>query len=301
MTTNRYARDWDEYSKDWETRYGSTFRYLGDEWNSDGVGWNRDDFYFAIYAERWLHHESTVLEIGPGGGKWTVRLAPKVKRVIALDVSEAMLQRTRQRCESAGLSNVEFVLGNGQDFQPVADESIDFFFSYDVFVHIALEDSWPYTQEMARVLKPDGVGVCHYAVNTLPQGWEHIERNNDWYRFGQHTLGQFYFHSPVTLQRMYERCGLALLEQHQEGAYCTSIFSKPATSFAPRLESLLRRLISIKANDAQTRAAVVTDLKELPQELGRALDKVLVEAGAEEDYYKRMQYASVIRRLWRGI
>lgn len=302
MTTpNRYAKDWNEYSKEWEASYGSKHHHLGDEWNNAEGFWNRDDFYFTIYAERWLRPDSTVLEIGPGGGKWTVRIAPKVKRVIALDVSEEMLERTRQRCESLGLSNVDFMLGNGRDFQPVADESVHFFFSYDVFVHIALEDTWPYSQEMARVLAPDGVGVCHYAINSMPQSWDRVEQHNDWYRFGQHTLGQFYYYSPLALQRMYEHCGLSLLEQHQERTYCTCVFSKPAMSLAPRLELLLRRLISDEANDGQARAALVAELQALPRDLEQRLGQILAQAEAEGDYYQRVKYAAIIRRLWRGI
>jgi ubiquinone/menaquinone biosynthesis C-methylase UbiE len=37
----------------------------------------------------------TVPEVGPGGGKWTGRIAPKVKRLIVLDVAEEMLKRGR--------------------------------------------------------------------------------------------------------------------------------------------------------------------------------------------------------------
>ncbi|MDQ2902503.1 MAG: class I SAM-dependent methyltransferase [Ktedonobacteraceae bacterium] len=301
MISNRYARDWSTYSQQWEQRYSSAYDYLGDEWNSGGGLWDRDDSYFSMYAERWLRPDQTVLEIGPGGGKWTVRLASKVKRVIVLDVAEEMLDRTRQRCEKLGQTNIEYILGNGQDFQPVADESINFFFSYDVFVHIAPEDSWPYTQEMARVLVPDGVGICHYANDATSQAWDRIEQNNDWYRFGAHTLGQYYYYSPLTLQRMYEHCGLRMLEQHLEAYNCTCVFSKPSISMAPQLESLLKQLISQQANDAEARAAIVTALRSLPGELGQRLDKVLAEAGGEEEYYKRIYYAALIRQIWRGM
>ncbi len=316
-TDNRYSRDWDEYSHLWDTQFRSQYEYLGDEWNgdfgdewddflandlaADCIPWKRDDLYFALYADRWLRPDRTVLEVGPGGGKWTVRIAPKVKRLVVLDTSEEMLNRTRRRCEALGLENVEFITGNGKDFQPVADESIDFFFSYDVFVHIALEDTWPYTQEMARVLKAGGMGACHHAINTTHQGWDRIERHNDWYRFGAHTLGQYYYFSPLALQRMYERCGLYILEQHQDSAHCTCIFGKPKRSVVPRLEMLLKQLIDERADDAQVYAATVAELQTLPRELERMLKEILESAQQAKDRHQRTYYAAKIRRLWRGI
>jgi ubiquinone/menaquinone biosynthesis C-methylase UbiE len=299
---NRYAADWTAYSKNWNVRHGSQYSHLGDEWNDDRTAERkRDAFYFTAYAERWIHPGMTVLEVGPGGGKWTVQLSPKVRRLIALDVSDEMLKRTRLRCESLGLDNIDYNLANGRDFQPVADNTVDFFFSYDVFVHIALEDTWPYTQEMARVLVPGGRGICHYAINSIPEAWERIERNNDAYRGGRQTLGQFYYFSPETLRRMYEKCGLRILEQHLEGWHCTCVFEKPNLSPVPQLEALLKRLISQEANDDQLRGQIVSALRSLPVELERHIAPLLLQAEAERDLEKRCDYAVTIRRLWRGL
>lgn len=298
---NRYAQDWNTYSTWWQTEYAGRYKHLGDEWNDDHTAnRRRDEFYFTVYADRWLSPEMTVLEVGPGGGKWTVRIAPRVKRVIVLDVADEMLKRTRERCASHEIENVEFLLGNGRDFQPVADASIDFFFSYDVFVHIALEDTWPYTQELARVLKPGGRGACHHAVNSVPDAWDRIEQQNDWYRGGRHTIGQFYYHSPEALRRLYERCGLLVLEQHQEGWHCTSIFEKLARSIVPQLEACLRQLISPEADDAHYRARVIRELRGLPDQVRTALDTLLGTAQQENDCHKRLHVAAEIRRLLRG-
>jgi ubiquinone/menaquinone biosynthesis C-methylase UbiE len=302
MQNNRYARDWNTYSQMWKGQYAQKYAHLGDEWNDDNTtDRKRDVFYFTAYAERWISSEMTVLEVGPGGGKWTVRIAPRVKRLIVLDVAEEMLKRTKAHCESLGITNVEYFLANGRDFQPLADESIDFFFSYDVFVHIALEDTWPYAQEISRILKPGGQGACHYAVNSLPEAWDRIEQNNQWYRGGQHTLGQYYYFSPETLRRMYERCGLRILEQHQEGWHCTCIFQKPPESIIPRLEGLLRQLVSQEAEDDQARASIVAALRLLPSQIEQNLDPLLVQVQGEPDAHRRLQYAAAIRRLWRGI
>lgn len=298
---NRYANDWNAYSQSWDTQFGGKYRNLGDEWNDDGtVERKRDNFYFTAYAERWIRADMTALEVGPGGGKWTVRIAPRVKKLIVLDVSEDMLIRTRERCDSLGISNVEYILANGRDFQPIADQSIDFFFSYDVFVHIPLEDTWPYTQEIARVLVPGGIGACHYAVNTIQEAWDRIEQHNEWYRFGQHTLGQFYYSSPEALRQMYGRCGLYLFEQHLEAWNCVCVFQKPSDTAVPHLEQLLRLLISPEANDSQKRAQVISEISTLSVTLQQQIEPLLQKALAEEDFYKRVVYAAQIRRIWRG-
>lgn len=302
MSNERYKEDWNAYSDMWKHQYGQNYTHLGDEWNDDGTeGRDRDSFYFAAYASRFIKPDMTVLEVGPGGGKWSVRIAPKVKRLIVLDVSEEMLRRTKLRCEAQGISNIEYFLANGQDFQPIPDESIDFFFSYDVFVHIALEDTWPYTQEIARILAPGGQGTCHYAINSVPEAWNRIEQNNDWYRFGKHSLGQYYYFSPQALGRMYERCGLRLGEQHQEGWNFVCVFEKQSSSIVPKLEALLKRLMGEEANDDATRAQIIGELKSLPAQLEQSLGSLLLRVQEEKDFYKRVHCGAEIRRLWRGI
>jgi SAM-dependent methyltransferase len=224
-----------------------------------------------------------------------------VHRVIVLDVAEEMLRRTKARCHALGLTNVEYVLSNGQDFHPLPDASVDFFFSYDVFVHIALEDTWPYTQEIARVLKPGGRGACHYAINSTSDGWDRIEENNSWYRGGKHSLGQFYYFSPGILRQMYQRCGLGILEQHQEAWHCTCVFEKPVLSIVPELEALLRRLSTVSADNACVRSEIVVALRALPSQLEQRLAYFMTEIADEEDLRKRCLCVAEIRKLWRGI
>ena len=86
---NRYARDWNEYSRTWQTEFGQKYRHLGDEWNDDTTeSRKRDEFYFSILADRFVHPAMTALEIGPGGGKWTVRLARRARHTTRRRVAE---------------------------------------------------------------------------------------------------------------------------------------------------------------------------------------------------------------------
>ena len=52
---NRYANDWNSYSKFWEKSCGSDYAHLGDEWNDDETKKReRDQFYFRTFAERFM-------------------------------------------------------------------------------------------------------------------------------------------------------------------------------------------------------------------------------------------------------
>src|SRR6185312_14846287 len=53
----------------------------------------------------------TVLEIGPGGGRWSVVLQPRAERLILVDVARRPLDLVRERLRDAG--NVQYVLTAG--------------------------------------------------------------------------------------------------------------------------------------------------------------------------------------------
>lgn len=298
---NRYAKDWNGYSQQWNDTYGRRYTHLGDEWNDDGTeARRRDENYFHMYAARFLRPDMTVLEVGPGGGKWTVRIAPLVKKLIVLDVADEMLERTRARCDELGLTNVEFIRGTGRDFAPVPSASVDMFFSYDVFVHIAVEDTFPYAGEIARVLKPGGISACHYAVGSTPGGLTRIEQTSWWYRDGAHTLGQYYYYSPESLRRLYEHAGLHVAEIHEEWCYAVVIGRKLGESLVAELEDALRGAIGSRAGTDSRRAAVerVRDLSVQLQAHVAALMPTLEAAETPQDVIAAAQR---VRRLWRGI
>ncbi len=295
-----YASDWDQYSKSWDKTFGVRYRHLGDEWSDDGTAERqRDEFYFRLYAERFLSADSVVLEVGPGGGKWSSRIAKRVKRLVVLDVSQEMLQRTRARLEAEGVKNVEYVLGNGSDFQPVPDNFIDFFFSYDVFVHIAMEDTFHYTSEISRVLKPFASGACHYAIGTVPNSFFRIEQLNEWYRKQVHTVGQYYYFSPEMLGRMYEHFGLFVNEYHIDWCTCALLFQK-ITPVAT-LELLLNRLISSKADDDDYRNVLLAEISAVIEQLKTESNSILALLRTARDSGTRHQHVATMRRFIRGL
>jgi len=102
-----------------------------------------------------LSPSAGALEIGCGVGRLLVPLAPRVARAYGVDISPAMIERSKEF--TAGAPNVTTWVTEGL-LAPVEDASLDFVFSYIVFQHIP--DRAPvrrYAEEAARVLKPGGL------------------------------------------------------------------------------------------------------------------------------------------------
>jgi SAM-dependent methyltransferase len=151
-------------------------------WRDNSAGenrerWNRWDW--SKLGEEWTASEEwkqslvdevllptipaggTVVEIGPGGGRWSVILQPRSERLVLVDVAQRPLDLVRNRLGDA--PNVEYVLTSGSAIAGVADASVDAVWSFDVFVHIAPGDQAAYLSEIARVLTPGGIAAIHHA------------------------------------------------------------------------------------------------------------------------------------------
>lgn len=94
---------------------------------------------------------SDVLELGCGTGKNTVWLAEGARSVLALDFSEGMLARARERVRAP---QVRFARHDVREPWPAADASVDVVVGDLVLEHVA--DLTPVYAEAARVLRPGG-------------------------------------------------------------------------------------------------------------------------------------------------
>ncbi|HEX2411631.1 MAG TPA: class I SAM-dependent methyltransferase [Solirubrobacteraceae bacterium] len=141
-------RRWDEW--DWSA--------LGEEW-TESEEWKQglvDDVLLRV-----MPAGGTVVEIGPGAGRWSVFLAARCDRLIVVDVARAPLDAVVDRL--AGADNLECLLSDGASLTGVGDAAADAVWSFDVFVYVAPADQAAYLAEIARVLRPDGVAAVHHA------------------------------------------------------------------------------------------------------------------------------------------
>lgn len=98
----------------------------------------------------------TVLDLGSGAGFDCFLAASRVGpngRVIGVDMTREMIAKARRSARKAGVTNVEFRLGEIESL-PVEDESIDLVISNCVLNLVP--DKAAAFREIARVLKPGG-------------------------------------------------------------------------------------------------------------------------------------------------
>lgn len=125
----------------------------------------RETDVFLAHAGLVPDRSLTVLEIGCGIGRMTARLAEVYGRVIALDVSQVMLDQAEQAL--AGRDNVTYVLGSGSDLAGIDSESVDVVFSYIVLQHMpTVAGQLEYFRETRRVLRRGGAAAIQIRSNT---------------------------------------------------------------------------------------------------------------------------------------
>jgi ubiquinone/menaquinone biosynthesis C-methylase UbiE len=143
-------------------------------WNSGGEEWSRDEAWkqsiVRCFIDRFIPSSSSILEIGPGGGRWTEALLPRASKYIGIDISSSCIDACRVRFGDD--DRTRFVVGSGSDLEPVATSSIDALWSFDVFVHINQSEVSKYADEFERVLKPGAIAVIHHGtVGGALGGW----------------------------------------------------------------------------------------------------------------------------------
>jgi SAM-dependent methyltransferase len=104
---------------------------------------------------------ATILEIAPGYGRWTQYLKDLAERLVIVDLTERCIEGCRQRFADA--TNIEYHVNDGRSLDMVEDNSIDFAFSFDSLVHAEADVLAAYLAQLARKLKPNGVGFIHHS------------------------------------------------------------------------------------------------------------------------------------------
>ncbi|MCC5629623.1 class I SAM-dependent methyltransferase [Nostoc sphaeroides CHAB 2801] len=177
---NNYAKKWDKSQvvlgnqKITDDERDNYINYLGDEWATveDAVDIVNE------YITPFIDQDSTVAEIGVGGGRIAAKVVEKVKKLYCFDVAEEMLKNAE-----AALSKdpqIEFHLIKNCQFEPEFSDKFDFVYSFDVFVHLDLLTIWKYLNSIYKTLKSGGRAFIHTTNITTPNGWARFAAyNND--------------------------------------------------------------------------------------------------------------------------
>lgn len=103
-----------------------------------------------------LGEDATVVDIGAGTGQFALEAAAAVQRVVAVDVSPAMLEHLRAKLRSRGVGNVECVAGGFLSYEH-GPQPADLVYTRLALHH--LPDFWKARAlvRVAEMLKPGGV------------------------------------------------------------------------------------------------------------------------------------------------
>jgi ubiquinone/menaquinone biosynthesis C-methylase UbiE len=145
----------------------------------DRAAWQKPD---QIMDALRIADGSTVADIGPGAGWFTIRLARRVGpngTVYAEDVQRQMLEAIRRRVLREGLKNVQTRLGEGSS-PNLPRATFDAVLVVDTYQEVSVEDRVSFLRNLAEVLKPGGrIGIVNYKPGRGgpgPEPGERVER-----------------------------------------------------------------------------------------------------------------------------
>ncbi len=161
-----------------------------------------------------------VLELAPGAGRNTEKLAEVSDHIYAVDLNEYALQQLRSRFQDySGHCHLDFYKNKGSDLKMIADCSITFIYCWDAAVHFDKTVLRDYIKEFSRVLSIDGTGFIHHSNLGM-------SANND-IKLNPHWRSNM---SKELFKEYCEESGLKILHQIDlawgEITDCISIFQK---------------------------------------------------------------------------
>jgi SAM-dependent methyltransferase len=247
---------WSLYPGDWkaDSQLNLGVETLGEEWGGPGFA----DYIVDTLVAGELGPDRDVVELGCGGGKFTQRLAPKCRSLICTDISPAMIEHTKAGLESRGVAgNVRYQVLDGVDFTSVADNSVDFIFSYDVLLHVQPQNVFSYLLDARRILRENGVFMLHQINLASVGGLEHFlqQYGGDTWKRDFDDLrrrGHIYYMSVDQMETLAGQAGLAvdrIVNDHGE--------FEAVTGHRDLIGFLRKRRSRLQSADGQPIAAVM--------------------------------------------
>ncbi len=186
----------------WES-HGQPGHY-GDHWGDPEKEQNLRAIV-ARFITPFIQPGHTALEIGSGGGRWTQYLLA-FSRLYSVELNVQSFHYLLQRFGAR--PNLSFCNTNGTDFPGIPAQSIDYVFSYDVFVHLEPELIFSYLTNLRALLKPTSNVFIHYADQTKP---------------GVNGIYGFAATDSPTMRELVSRAGYEVLEEDTTSLWHSNI------------------------------------------------------------------------------
>ena len=139
----------------------------------------------ALLRDHGFAAESLLVDIGAGTGTFAVAAAARCRKVIAVDVSPAMVAAIERKASEAGMTNVECVVGGFLSYEHTGPPA-DVIYTRNALHH--LPDFWKAIalQRMAKIVRAGGVLYLRDLVfafdlrdaNTFIRAWLATARTN---------------------------------------------------------------------------------------------------------------------------
>ena len=157
-------------------------KYYGDRW-----GEVEKEPIFKSIKEKFILpfvNNKSVLEIGPGGGRWTKYLL-NCESLYCVDLNPHSLEYVKNRFRSQ--TNITYILNKGNDFPNIPKKSIDFIFSYGTFVHFDIDVTVDYICNMMDILSDNSNIVIQYSEKKVKEGLKDDFLGAENHSFGSNT------------------------------------------------------------------------------------------------------------------
>jgi ubiquinone/menaquinone biosynthesis C-methylase UbiE len=164
------------------------FERVASDWDTMRLAYYDERVIEKITDVSNLMEGITVADVGTGTGFVAAGVAPRVRSVVALDNSPAMLGVARENIEALRIGNVELLLGEIMAL-PLFSDSVDAAFANMVLHHA--EDPEVMLREMARVVRPGGAVVITDEVEH-PYAWMREEHADVWLGFRQKQVEELF-------------------------------------------------------------------------------------------------------------
>ncbi len=128
----------------------------------------------ALLRDLGLNETRTLVDLGTGTGTLALAAAPLCRRVVAVDVSGAMLTILKEKTESLGIKNIECVRGGFLTYEQ-RGEPADFVYSRNALHHLPDFFKALALERIASMLGPGGALRLHDPLFSFDPGEaEHI-------------------------------------------------------------------------------------------------------------------------------
>ena len=213
-------------------------RFWGEnKWSDDGEEWSEsfggteklwDD---VIYPKISSYLKGDVLEIASGYGRISNKLKDYSSKLYLLDMNEACVNYCKDRFKD--VDHIFYILNDGLLLEGIEDNSLDFVFSWDSFVHMQKFVIETYIEEISKKLRPGGFGAIHHSD---------FYGGDDIYSF-KNIQGRSNF-SPKLLKDMCDKYDLEIVKQESfkfnELVEAFSVFRKKNIMEVSKKNILLR-------------------------------------------------------------